>query len=112
MQNRIKELREKRNLTLDDVQIQTGINRGTFSNYENGTTEPKLNTWQKLADYFNVSVPYLQGLDQIWYPTKYLEFRHKMPIKLTAAHFVKNFIYQFQKLIKKIRGVNHERCCF
>lgn len=61
MQNRIKELREKRNLTLDDVQIQTGINRGTFSNYENGTTEPKLNTWQKLADYFNVSVPYLQG---------------------------------------------------
>ncbi len=42
MQNRIKELREKRNLTLDDVQIQTGINRGTFSNYENGTTEPKV----------------------------------------------------------------------
>ncbi len=73
MQNRIKELREKRNLTLDDVQIQTGINRGTFSNYENGTTEPKLNTWQKLADYFNVSVPYLQGLDQIWYQAECLE---------------------------------------
>ena len=89
MQNRIKELREKRNLTLDDVQIQTGINRGTFSNYENGTTEPKLNTWQKLADYFNVSVPYLQGLDQIWYQAECLECQKVFRISLQDADKVK-----------------------
>ena len=89
MQNRIKELREKRNLTLDDVQIQTGINRGTFSNYKNGTTEPKLNTWQKLADYFNVSVPYLQGLDQIWYQAECLECQKVFRISLQDADKVK-----------------------
>ena len=103
MQNRIKELREKRNLTLDDVQIQTGINRGTFSNYENGTTEPKLNTWQKLADYFNVSVPYLQGLDQIWYQAECLECHKVFRIssqdadKVNCCPFCKEFYLSISK---------------
>lgn len=30
--------------------------------YERNEREPKLKTWIKLADYFNVSVGYLQGL--------------------------------------------------
>lgn len=59
--NRLKELRKEKGLTLDEIQSKTGINRGTYNNYENGTTEPKLETWQALADFFNVSVPYLQG---------------------------------------------------
>lgn len=59
--NRLKEMREVRGYTLDDVEGLTGIKRGTYSNYENGNTEPKLKTWQKLADFYGVSVPYLQG---------------------------------------------------
>lgn len=59
--NRIKELRKEKGLTLDEIQSKTGINRSTYNNYENGKTEPKPETWQALADYFNVSVPYLQG---------------------------------------------------
>lgn len=61
MKNRLKQLRKEKGLTLDDIQSQTGIKRGTYNNYENGTTKPKLETWQKLADFFGVSVPYLQG---------------------------------------------------
>ncbi len=61
MKNRLKQLRKEKSLTLDDIQSQTRIKRGTYNNYENGTTEPKLETWQALADFFNVSVPYLQG---------------------------------------------------
>ena len=68
MKNRIKELRTKHNYTLDDMEKKTGIKRGTYSNYENGKTEPKLETWQKLADCFNVSVPYLQGYAEINIP--------------------------------------------
>lgn len=59
--NRLKELRKRHRYTLDDIEEKTGIKRGTYSNYENGNTEPKLETWQKLAKFFNVSVPYLQG---------------------------------------------------
>lgn len=59
--NRLKELRKEKGLTLDKIQSKTGINRGTYNNYENGKTEPNQKTWQALANYFNVSVPYLQG---------------------------------------------------
>ena len=68
MKNRIKELRTKHNYTLDDMEEKTGIKRGTYSNYENGKTEPKLETWQKLADFFGVSIPYLQGYAEINIP--------------------------------------------
>lgn len=63
MKNRLKELRTAHKLTLDDIENNTGINRGTYSNYENGKTEPKLDTWQKLANFFGVSTAYLLGLE-------------------------------------------------
>lgn len=62
MKNRLKELREAKGLTLDDIENITGIKRGTFNNYENGKTEPKLDTWGKLAVFFDVPVSYLMGI--------------------------------------------------
>lgn len=61
--NRIKELRTAKGVTLDEMQEQTGINRVTISQYERGKREPKLATWKKLADYFDVSIPYIQGIE-------------------------------------------------
>lgn len=59
--NRLRELRTRKKLTLDDIEEKTGIKRGTYNNYESGKTEPKQLIWQKLANFFNVSVPYLKG---------------------------------------------------
>ena len=44
MQNRLKAIRKEKGLTLDEIQSKTGIKRGTYNNYENGVTEPKLET--------------------------------------------------------------------
>jgi len=61
MVNRLRELRKKKKYTLDDIEAKTGVKRGTYNNYESGKTEPKPSTWEALANFFNVSVPYLKG---------------------------------------------------
>lgn len=63
--NRLKELRKERGYTLNDIERDTGIKRGTYNNYENGKTEPKLETWVQLANYFDVDVGYLQGITNL-----------------------------------------------
>ena len=54
----------------------------TLSQYETGKREPKLETWNKLAEYFNVPTSYLMGLDRndLKFPTKKeaLDFIHKI----------------------------------
>ena len=74
MTNRLKQLRKEKGLTLDEIQNKTGIKRGTYNNYENGVTEPKLETWQKLANFFGVSVPYLQGISRVRSPKAYRNY--------------------------------------
>lgn len=59
--NRLKELRNKNSLTLRALGQKVDMSSSRLSQYETGKREPKLETWQKLANYFNVSVPYLQG---------------------------------------------------
>lgn len=65
--NKLKEIRlqSKKNLTLDDVALGTGINRATLSRYENSNTEPKLSALKKLAVYYKVPVPELMGIDKV-----------------------------------------------
>lgn len=59
--NRIKELRKSNGLTLVELGEKVNLPKGTLSRYENGGREPKEPTWQALANFFNVSVPYLKG---------------------------------------------------
>lgn len=61
MENRLKELRTKKHLTLKELGEQLGMPNNTLSQYETGKREPKLETWQKLADFFDVPTSYLQG---------------------------------------------------
>lgn len=79
--NRLKELRQKNNLTLKELGQKVGMANNTLSQYETGKREPKLETWQALADFFNVSVPYLQGIDEGIYDLKF-------PTKAEAIAFI------------------------
>lgn len=69
MNNRIRQLREELHLTLLDLseQLKTRTNLklspDAIAKYERGDREPKLETWKELADFFNVSIPYLQGIE-------------------------------------------------
>ena len=82
--NRIKELRQKNNLTLRGLGKEINMSSSRISQYETGKREPKLETWNKLAVFFNVSVPYLQGIDEEIYDLKFatkkeaIDFIHKI----------------------------------
>ena len=89
MQNRLKEIRQEKKLSQKDLAKKLNISQQAISLYEKGGREPKLETWQKLADFFNVSVPYLQGLDQIWYQAECLECHKVFRISSQDADKVK-----------------------
>ncbi len=59
--NRIRELREDRDLRQIDVANATGIDQKTLSNYETGKTNPDSFAILRLADFFDVTSDYLLG---------------------------------------------------
>lgn len=65
---KLKELRIARGIQQKDLASTLGIGANTLSQYENGKREPDNNTLVQLADYFNVSVDYLLGRDEIKNP--------------------------------------------
>ena len=59
MLNRIKDLREDRDMRQSDLAKATGIDQRTISNYETGKTLPDAYALVRLADFFDVSIDYL-----------------------------------------------------
>lgn len=59
--NRIKILRLVNNKTQKDIADYLGLTKSAIAYYEKGKRTPKPETWRALADYFDVSVPYLRG---------------------------------------------------
>ena len=60
--NRIKDLREDRDLRQVDVAEAIGIDQRSLSNYETGKTNPDSETVIKLAHFFGVTCDYLLGV--------------------------------------------------
>ncbi|MBE6564224.1 MAG: helix-turn-helix transcriptional regulator [Ruminococcaceae bacterium] len=60
--NRIKQLREDRDLRQIDVAEQVGIDQRTLSNYETGKTNPDSFAIVRLAAFYGVSCDYLLGV--------------------------------------------------
>lgn len=59
---RIKELANKRGLSLSKVATDLGFSENLF--YQWKTSSPKSDRLEKVADYFNVSTDYLLGRDE------------------------------------------------
>lgn len=59
--NRIKEIRLQKKVSQKDLAEAIDITHQAISLYEKNLRTPSPKVWQALADYFNVSVPYLQG---------------------------------------------------
>lgn len=56
-------LRKKRGVTQTDVATALGLKRNTFSNYETTHSEPDLQTLEKIASFFDISIDELISVD-------------------------------------------------
>ena len=61
--NRLKQLRESRKMTRVELAEVMNVTKLTILNWEHGTYEIKGSNAKRLADHFNVSIPYLLGYD-------------------------------------------------
>lgn len=89
--NRIRTLREDKDLRQLDVAKATGIDQKTLSNYETGKTNPDSFAIIRLADFFNVSTDYLLGVSDysIASPAQLIEKIDKIESELDE---IKEFI--------------------
>lgn len=60
--NRLRQVRKSKGLTIKEVADEIGFSETRLHRYETEKSEPKKETWLKLADYYDVPVAYLMGL--------------------------------------------------
>jgi transcriptional regulator with XRE-family HTH domain len=98
--NRIAELRKEKGLTLQQVADAIGVGNNTISRYENGKREPKLETWFKLSDFFDVPVSYLQGIG------------NSRDYEQNINSFKKDLYKSISDNLKKQLGTNNEQLTY
>ena len=65
---RLKELRNEREKTQQDVADILGITRPAYTAYESGNRQPDYETLNKLAEFYNSTTDYLLGRSDIRRP--------------------------------------------
>lgn len=66
--NRLRQLREEKDLTQEELGKKLNLTKANISKYESGKLEPNLETINYLAEYFNVTTDYLLGRSDIRKP--------------------------------------------
>ena len=67
-QNRLRDLREDRDLSQKDIAVFLNIHQTTYSDYELGRLNIPVSSLHKLADFYGVSIDYLLGRTHVKEP--------------------------------------------
>ena len=59
MKNKFKEYRLKRGISVKDMALMLKVSRNTYTNYENGSYEPTLETLKRISEILNASIDVL-----------------------------------------------------
>lgn len=109
--NRIKQKREELGLGQKELAEKIGVTQQVISLYESDKRKPKLETWQKLADFFGVTIPYLQGIEPDF---NVITDQTKETFALIANNyyfgFENNYVleYEIGELIFDVHNLNKE----
>lgn len=84
---RLKALRLERGMTQDQLAIITNTSRPAIGHYEYNQRQPRFDTLQRMAIYFNVSIDYMIGITDVRNEDEAI---HVLIDKLKTTGFIKN----------------------
>ena len=88
----LRELREKKGFTQQQLADTLHLSKNAISHYEKSINMPNLDTIQKIADIFDVSVDYLLGRTSIRFNFSYLKSA------FTQGNSIDDFLQQILSL--------------
>lgn len=113
---RIVDLRKRRKLSQQELAKAIGISREALSGYEQGRREPSLDTLEKLADYFGVSLDYLFGRTdlatpppELDIPLEYVEVVKGWQQDGMSAQEIKDWWNRIKEIALKIKELENKK---
>lgn len=100
---RLKELRNNKDLTQDELAKAIKISKSSINMYERGEREPKFETLEAIADFFNVDMDYLLGRSD--------EPNHMLSIvqdAVKSGHIASDTLKNISSLLKAIENLSPE----
>lgn len=91
--NRLKELRNERQLSLRGLQIKTNLDYSRLAKYENETRDFSSEVLITLADFFEVTIDYLIGYNGFCLYCKYDKGNIFYKLSKTTYDQLKDYIY-------------------
>jgi transcriptional regulator with XRE-family HTH domain len=108
--NRIKKLREEKNIKQEDLAKKVNVSPSAIGMYERDLREPNDEITLKLAEFFNVTTDYLLGKSDIRNPEELKKVPFANAGGLNTEGLEEEDLLELQKqinYIKKIKGKNN-----
>lgn len=101
--NRLKELRQEKKLTQQELANEIGVTKRTYIYWEKGERQIKPEKAQQLADYFGVSVGYLLGYSDVRFELEQIEKAIKNRLIDSESTINKDVFENTLKIVERAR---------
>ena len=101
--NRLKELRQEKKLTQQELADEIGVTKRTYIYWEKGERQIKPEKAQQLADYFGVNVGYLLGYSDVRFELEQIEKAIKNRLIDSESTINKDVFENTLKIVERAR---------
>ena len=99
---RLKELREERNITQQELADQLSCSQQSINNYENHGTQPDIDMLCRMADFFDTSVDYLIGNTNVRDPYNLAKYDDNSEREITLINSFRSLPEETKDLFVKL----------
>ena len=99
---RLKELREERNITQQELADHLSCSQQSINNYENHGTQPDIDMLCRMADFFETSVDYLIGNTNIRNPYTLAKYEDSSEKEISLINSFRNLPEEIKDLFIRL----------